>query len=292
VSKSNFPSATVNDGELVFAYEDTRHDTSAIKAGFQKDLDETKKLLGWAGNDIRTHNEEIGATARRRLGERRAKLVKDEEAVQSLGYPVRRRSGAPTLAIPIVRKTIPVPQTGAPEIIGLGEETYEDILRTITSMSLVIERSPHTFHHVDENFLRTLFLVVLNADYQGEATGETFNYQGKTDILIRQEGKNLFIAECKFWNGAKTLTDTIDQLLGYATWRDTKTAILLFNRNKNFTSVIKQVPDIVKKHPNFVRQHQYPNETGFRCTLRQNADPQRHLTLTILAFDVPTPETT
>jgi hypothetical protein len=31
--------------------------------------------------------------------------------------------------------------------------------------------------------------------FKGQATGETFNFQGKTDILIRVEGKNVSIAE-------------------------------------------------------------------------------------------------
>jgi hypothetical protein len=58
--------------------------------------------------------------------------------------------------------------------------------------------------------------------------------QGKTDILIRIDGKNIFIAECKFWTGPKGFTETIDQLLGYLSWRDTKAAIVMFNRKKGF----------------------------------------------------------
>jgi hypothetical protein len=63
-----------------------------------------------------------------------------------------------------------------------------------------------------------------NGVFKGQATGETFNFQGKTDILIRVEGKNVFIAECKFWKGEKALLATLDQLLSYLSWRDTKAA--------------------------------------------------------------------
>jgi hypothetical protein len=38
-----------------------------------------------------------------------------------------------------------------------------------------------------EEDLRQHFLVQLNGQYEGQATGETFNFQGKTDILIRAE---------------------------------------------------------------------------------------------------------
>jgi len=76
----------------------------------------------------------------------------------------------------------------------------------------------------------------INGQYEGQATGATFNFEGKTDILLRVDGKNAFIAECKFWTGEKQFLETIDQLLGYLSWRDTKAAILLFNRNQNFSA--------------------------------------------------------
>jgi hypothetical protein len=36
-----------------------------------------------------------------------------------------------------------------------------------------------------EEDLGTHFLVARNAQFEGGATGETFNFQGRTDILIR-----------------------------------------------------------------------------------------------------------
>ena len=55
---------------------------------------------------------------------------------------------------------------------------------------------------------------------------EAFNSDGKTDILIREEDKNVFIGECKFYDGPKTVTDTLKQICGYTTWRDVKLAII------------------------------------------------------------------
>jgi hypothetical protein len=155
-------------------------------------------------------------------------------------------------------------------------------------MVLVIERSPDTFKNIKEEELRQHFLVQLNGYYEGTATGETFNATGKTDILIRHENKNLFIAECKFWNGPTSLTGAIDQLLGYTSWRDTKTAILLFSKNKDFTNVLAQIPPTVNAHPHTIRQEPYASETGYRFTLHHQHDKERHLTLTILAFNIPT----
>ena len=75
---------------------------------------------------------------------------------------------------------------------------YEHILSVISNMVAVMERSPRAFKDMGEEDLRTHFLVHLNGHYEGQATGETFNYEGKTDILIRAGGRNIFIAECKF----------------------------------------------------------------------------------------------
>ena len=90
-----------------------------------------------------------------------------------------------------------------------------------------MERSPQTFAKLTEEEIRDFFLIQLNGHYQGNATGETFNGAGKTDILIRYKNANAFIAECKFWSGQKKMTETINQLMGYITWRDTKTAITI-----------------------------------------------------------------
>jgi hypothetical protein len=138
--------------------------------------------------------------------------------------------------------------------------------------------------------LRTHFLVQLNAQYGGRASAETFNFQGKTDILIRAEGQDVFVAHCKFWGGEKQFLETIDQLLLYLSWRDTKTAILIFNRNANFSNVVEKIGEIAPKHPCFKRDLGKTDESGFRYVFHQPNDRNRELILTVLAFDVPTEE--
>ena len=53
-------------------------------------------------------------------------------------------------------------------------------------MTHVMERSPSAFATADEETLRQHFLVQLNGHFEGQATGETFNAAGKTDILSSQ----------------------------------------------------------------------------------------------------------
>ena len=164
---------------------------------------------------------------------------------------------------------------------------YEHILRVCASMAEVMERGPGAFAGMHEEDLRNQFLVQLNGHYHGGASGETFNYEGKTDILLRHSGRVIFIAECKFWSGPKGLAKTIDQLLGYTSWRDTKVAILLFNRNVVFSEVVNQVPAVIRSHASYEREADHPSETRYRAVLRHPRDPARMVHLTILAFDVP-----
>jgi hypothetical protein len=155
-------------------------------------------------------------------------------------------------------------------------------------MVTVMELSPHAFHDMGEEDLRSHFLVQLNGAFEGQATGETFNFQGKTDILIRVDGRNVFIAECKFWKGEKSFLATIDQLLSYLSWRDTKAAVLLFSRNADFTGVLGKIKETAPKHPQFKRDLGTRSETAFRYAFAQPNDQNREILLTVMAFDIPT----
>jgi hypothetical protein len=151
-----------------------------------------------------------------------------------------------------------------------------------------MELSPHAFLDMGEEDLRFHFLVQLNGAYQGQATGETFNFQGKTDILIRVDGRNIFIGECKFWKGEKAFLATLDQLLSYLSWRDTKTAVIIFNRNADFTAVLSKIAEAVPTHSNFKRDLGKADESTFRYVFTQPNDTSRELFLTVMAFDIPT----
>lgn len=288
------PHGQVGQGEVRFEYPTADHESERIKSTFEQDLREVQQYLGFVRENTDQFNNTFIREVRQTIENRRQKLLKDQGLAASLGFPMRKRDGVPqTYSVPMPRKKLPVQlpkattQPFKPEP-ALEMQGYEEILGTVSHMAVVLERSPKAFESMQEEDLRTQFLVSLNAQFEGKASGETFNYQGKTDILIRDEGRNVFIAECKFWTGPKGLIETVDQLLGYASWRDTKTAILVFNRKKNLTSVLEKIPGTVASHANFKRQVGYSSETGFRFVLKQKNDPNRELLMTVLVFDVPT----
>ena len=217
----------------------------------------------------------------------------DNEMIRSFNYPIKKYEGSEaTYPVPLTRKAMAFEKTAPKESSykpepSLKLEDYDEIIKIILNMALVIERNPKAFSRLDEEDIRTFILMFLNGIYEGNATGETFNFEGKTDILIRMNGRNIFIAECKFWTGPNGLTDTIDQLLRYVSWRDTKTAIILFNKNKDLSLVIKKIPGVVTSHPNYRRTFSGFDETTFRYAIHQKDDNDREIILTILIFDMP-----
>ena len=91
--------------------------------------------------------------------------------------------------------------------------------------------------------------------------------RAKTDILIRAENKNVFIAECKFWKGPKSFDDAITQLLGYLSWCDTKTALLVFNKTKNSTEVRKKMHAAMESRSEHRKTVSHEEEGGFTVRL-------------------------
>ena len=287
------PRAVVEKDELEFVYDRTTRDAGGIPKEFQEDLGKLKQSLNWVKNDVDKFNNTIRTTINEGINARREKLLQDRQLVESIGYPLKTREGMPnTYIAPEVRRRITpqLPKVSnepySPEP-ALGMDDYEHILSVISRMTMVMERSPNAFKTLGEEDLRTHFLMQLNGHYEGQATGETFNYEGKTDILVRAKDKNMFIAECKFWTGPKGFKNTIDQLLGYTSWRDTKTALLIFNRTTTMSTVLNRIPEIAKKHSRYKTERDYASETGFQYIFGHRDDPNRELILTVLVFDVP-----
>jgi hypothetical protein len=289
------PRAAVRGNLLTFTISGTNLEATQVRGEIEGIVREIQSCLTNLRANVAGLNRQLMGEARTAIESRRNKLLANRNTVASLGFKMKERQNAPkTFVPPEVRKKItPVmpPASSAPykPEPALAETDYEHILGVMQGMTQVMELSPSAFHDVDEEALRSHFLVQLNGHYQGQATGETFNYEGKTDILIRSDGRNIFIAECKFWSGPKKLYETIDQLLGYSSWRDTKTAVVIFNRNRDFSKVLAAIPETVRAHPQYKKDLPGLTETIFRYLFANRDDRNREMYLTVMAFDVPTP---
>lgn len=288
----NPPRGTVRGNVLSMSIVDRNLSSERLNQEFDRFISNINEHLGWLKPSVEGWNNSLKGLVRDQASARRGRLEKANSVASGLKFAVKSRSdAAATFSAPIAPKKIapvlpPAKPGAAPEPV-LTPEAYRDVLDTLQQMSEVMERSPHAYAGMDEETLRFQFLVPLNARFEGEARGEVFNYGGKTDILITYKGKNIFVAECKIWKGASALSEAIDQLLGYLSWRDTKTALMVFNRNKGFSNVLSQIDPTVRTHPNFISADGTRGSTEFRYTFSHRDDPGRRLTLTVLAFDVP-----
>jgi len=287
------PRAEVRGNLLVLKIVGTNLEAERVRSNIDRSVNEIQSHLTTLRVNAQGLRTQLPTQARSAIESRRQKLLGDRNLVGGLGFKMKPRPGTnQTFTAPEVRKKL-APSLPAASTLpykpepALSNADYEHILDVLQNMVLVMERSPSAFETMDEESIRSHFLVQLNGHYEGQASGETFNYEGKTDILVRSEGKNIFIGECKFWSGPKMLTETIDQVLGYTSWRDTKVAVIVFNRNKDFSRVLSSIIETAKGHKNFKRELTGSTETTFRYCFAHKDDKNRELFLTILGFDVP-----
>ena len=191
----NPPRGVVRGNELVFVYDRTKQDASNIGTEFDRDLSNVQQNLSRIADQVRQFNSTIYTAASQQIAARRQKLLQDRGIIESLGFPLRRRSNVPrTYAAPEVKRRI-VPQLPPvstkpyrPEPT-LPIDDYEHILSVISNMVIVMEQSPRAFKTMGEEDLRQHFLVQLNGQYEGQATGETFNYEGRDRYLDKSGGE-------------------------------------------------------------------------------------------------------
>ena len=224
------PDAQLGKDELRLSWAG-RIQASADPAGIQakvrryvdSQLGKVEKCLSLCRGDIDRHNARLRELVSSVIAERKAGLMADRRLEASLGFPAPPRAGAPQFAVPVARRKIETHRRPAanapsqPEWV-LPEVQYEQALTVLRNARNALERGPAMTAYLDEEKIRDLLLVFLNAQFEGAAAGEVFNAAGKTDILIRAEDRNVFIAECKIWKGPATIRDALGQLL-----RDTRT---------------------------------------------------------------------
>jgi hypothetical protein len=249
-----------------------------------------QQWLGWARGEIDAFNGALEQEARRAIAARRARIEQREQHLATSAIPERRTDGAKTY-IPevIVRRPGPkLPAASGLELEPVLEDRiFEHILSVVRMQALQMEQAPKTYAQMDEEARRDVFLGTLNTHYEGRGSAEAFNVSGKTDILIRYEGKSLFVGECKFWSGAKSFTDAIDQLFRYASWRDTKLALIVFVRENGLTEIVEKAREALASHPQFVSWQDAAGETELRAIVRWPGDDRRLADLNVFFVHTP-----
>jgi len=244
--------------------------------------------------EINKYNQSVENTAANIVSAFKKKHLAQSDLLSKLGVPIKKTDGTPkTFSMPIKKQKIIIkPKTSnepySPEW-SIDYSIYESILTICNDTGVEMERHPDIYFGKKEETLRDHFLMVLSPHFQS-VTGETFNKTGKTDILIRHEKTNVFIAECKFWRGIKSMHTTVDQILGYLTWRDSKAAIIYFIENKNLDQVLEQIDSEMCNHEAFIKSFGKTSESWFNYEFRIENDSTRSVRLAVLCFHFPSTE--
>lgn len=207
--------------------------------------------------ELSAENSKLESNLTRFIDERKSKLDSDKQRISDLvnliKIPLARKDSDIVKKIylekkPFVKKIKPKTPD---EDYQLDREKVMDIIKLINNQCLQFEKTPKTYNKFDEPNLRDIILANLNSIFEGQATGETFNNHGKTDIYLNIDKGNILVSECKFYGGPKLYHETIDQLLGYLTWRQNFGIMINFCRQKNFSKIIEEAKSIITTHGSY-----------------------------------------
>lgn len=224
---------------------------------------------------------------------RREEVVRHRSEVEGLGIPIRVRDDAPKVFKDpgILRRPSPVASVGSaekrPPEFKLSDGFFEHINAVIRSAGRAMSASPKTYADWNEEDRRQMLLLMLNTHYEGEVFAEAFNASGKTDLLVRHQGRNLYVAECKIWSGPKQFSASIDQLFGYATWEDVKLGLIIFVESRALSEVIAKAKHAVAAHPQFRAFRDTPQETELRAVMKWPGDDGRQVAMQVSFVHVP-----
>lgn len=289
-----FPRAEIGTGEIVHRVTGSQLSSEQVTASFNSFRTSVTQYVDAINADVGEHNARLDAELRRVVADRRLRLLDQRQLAAGLPFQLRPAGTPATYAVPVRRTKLHLSQSRPaapfqPEAF-LEDAIYEDVLARIVAFGNLVERLPRSVGAMDEEGLRDHLLLVLNGNYEGQVAGEVFNREGKTDILLRSGDRNVFIAECKVWNGPAKFGPAVNQLLNYLVWRDGKAALVLFIKTGNPTEVVRKADQVVTDHPQCVRRFD-PADATVRIDylLRSTADPERTVRTALLPVAIAPP---
>jgi hypothetical protein len=281
--------------EWAFEGDVLLHEVDATTEAVQVGLEHIRYWLGNRNSDIEAGNanlrERIADVLDARLSDARDKSSATQELIRTLGIPLHRDASARAQPIPLKQRplNIPKPRPAArPTAIEpeLGRDELIAIVDFIEQYSRQFETAPETHAQLGEEGLRNLLLGMLNANFGGAATGETFSKLGKTDICLRVDAGNVLVTECKIWTGASGYSEAIDQLFRYVTWRHSYGVLLDFVDRKNLTHVVEEAKRATREHLSFTGAITDINPTRFTSRHRHPQDADKDIEIHHLFVDL------
>jgi len=251
------------------------------------------KWIKRKNDNINSESEKLKEKIKNLIDNRKEELYKDQIKLDSLlkkiKIPLKKKEDESTKRIklnskPLVKKLKPTHTI--PEDYVLDGSKVLDIVGVIDNQGRQFEKTPFTYKNLEEEDLRNIILTNLNSLFEGKATGESFSNRGKTDIYLNIDKGNILIFECKVWHGEALYNETINQLLKYLTWRNNFGIIIFFVRLKNFSQILKNMENIIKKHPSYSSGFKSISETHFLSLHKLVQDDFRNVEIHHLFYNL------
>ena len=251
-----------------------------------------QNMLHSKNAEINVENSKLEQQLTKFIKERKNKLDADKKRLKDLvnlvKIPLARKDSDIIKQIQVNKKPFIAkikPKT-PDEDYQLDREKVVDIVKLLNNQCLQFEKTPKTYEKFDEPSLRDLLLSNLNSIFEGQATGETFNNKGKTDIYLNIDKGNILVTECKFYGGEKLYHKTIEQLLGYLTWRQNYGIMLSFCNQKNFSKVLDEAETIIKAHDSYESGFQKLDKAHFISKHNLPGDEYKYVEIHHLYFNL------
>lgn len=248
------------------------HEVEATEQGVEKGIEEIRFWLGNRNKEIEAGNKQLQGQIRSVWEAKRKKLEEKqsttEDLLQKLNIPLHQDPNAKIKPIEIKPRQLrtvmekPKPTSRAESVLNRGDVV--SLVDFIEQYAQQFEITPKSYQKMDEEEIRDLLVGMMNANYPGSTTGETFSKLGKTDISLRVDSGHVLICECKFWRGAKAYGDAVDQLFNYLTWRQNYGVLLNFCTLKDMTIAISEGKRATTEHSSFAPEELHvQSETRF-----------------------------
>jgi hypothetical protein len=259
---------------------------------FKRVIDAIRQYVGWQHSMVTRYNDAIAPAAREAVERRKAEIEKLHGLASAFNIPLVKKPGMPTFTPVEVRKKViqalpPAPAKGFKREPAITDGLYEEVLANIRHTGGTLERTPQSWLPHGEEGLRDILLASLNGQFEGTASAEAFRKYGKTDICIEEESRAAFVGECKLWTGERALLEALNQLLGYVTWRDVKTALVIFNKDvAGFSRVQQTIGEVLPKHRLYLRDKAVPCTSEWRADFASAEDAGREVRVHVFAFNL------
>lgn len=256
------------------------HEVEATEQAVQKGIEEVRFWLGNRNKEIEAGNKQledhirpVWEAKRKRLEERQSNT---DALLHKLNIPLHQDPNAKVKPIEIkprhLRTIMEKPKPTSKAEVTLNQSDVMSLVVFIEQYTRQFEVAPRTYQKMDEEELRDLLVGMMNANYPGSTTSETFSKLGRTDISLRVDSGHVLICECKFWSGANAYRDAMDQLFKYLTWRQNYGVLIHFCKLKDMTVAVSEGKRAVTEHSSFTDGTlQEQSETRFTS---RHAHPQ------------------